>query len=809
MGLPVAANTFLQEVFDIDALRDDEVVCVARKQTGGFSNQPLSTRLADKASSSGDPFYFCVSTVKKQSNLKRSRKDTKYAYLIGLDDIGTKAIGPEIEPSYKIETSPGNFQWGYLIEPFELDGAGGEKTKYYEACVQGLIKAGMSDPGAVGCYRLLRMPGSINLKPENGGFRAKVTHWAPDRMWKLSALMAELGVEPVCKTKNKLATSVNTNIKTDDLLLKWMQENGLIIEDGEDFQTIICPWAHEHTDGEEHASYSPKGFGNDEFANMRQFNCFHAHCSQRSIQDYLEHTRSQGAPAVGDRFDITLETAKSRIQQLVAKNDTGAWFEEGSMEALIVIQSLSTPEYQRTKSKIRETKGLSITDIEKEIRRNSEELRLSELTHNVISKSLLADMTTEDTTSPISCYGEIHRYRDGIWIPFSDNKVSAYVADSRYDGQNICRLGAHYQAIAKIMYAQGIDDNFFQSAQMGVATAKHFYCITEQGNIVKSSLDSSHRCRFKLPFEPNNQPTPLFGKFIDEAFASKNALETQQQKLVLQEVIGGALIGGLAQFHKAVIFYGATRAGKGVLVKIIQAMLPQEAISAVSPFKWDHEYHLAAMAGKRLNLCGEFPEDNQIPAAAFKQIVGGDPISGRNPAGRVFTFVADASQIFSCNYLPYCREQSESFYNRWQAIHFPNSVPADKRDPKLADKIIESELGGVLQWALYGAARLIKQQHYSESIVHDRLMSEWRIRSDSVAAFCASEGRKLIIDYEQQQNEKMPTKNFYSAYENYCHEERVKSVGKKTFFGRLESIQGITIKHTNTGDKIVQAPPTT
>ena len=130
--------------------------------------------------------------------------------------------------------------------------------------------------------------------------------------------MAELGVEPVCKTKNKLATSVNTNIKTDDLLLKWMQENGLIIEDGEDFQTIICPWAHEHTDGEEHASYSPKGFGNDEFANMRQFNCFHAHCSQRSIQDYLEHTRSQGAPAVGDRFDITLETAKSRIQQLVA-----------------------------------------------------------------------------------------------------------------------------------------------------------------------------------------------------------------------------------------------------------------------------------------------------------------------------------------------------------------------------------------------------------------------------------------------------------------------------------------------------------
>jgi P4 family phage/plasmid primase-like protien len=820
-SIAVDANTFLQCIFDTDSIPKDEEICIARSYKKGnkssFDNKPFSQPLANRVTSSVDPHYFCVSTVKPQADnelyLKRTRDHTQYAYVIGLDDIGTKATAPDLEPSYKIETSSGNFQWGYRIESYELDSANGEKTKHYEACIQGLIEAGMSDPGATGCYRLLRIPGSINIKPENNGWRSRVTHWEPDRVWRLDELMSALGIEPsyskakAANTTNRdTPTAIQTNIK--DVLLDWHHSKSLVIKSGDDFQEVICPWAHEHTDGEKTAHYSPKGLGLNGLAKSRQFNCFHAHCSDRNIHDYLDHTKAQGAPDVGAKFDITLKTATKIIDELVKKNDIGDWYEKESMGALIVIKALSTPEYQRIRAKIRETKGLSLTDIEKEMKRyTAEEERQSILTHNGISKALLADMASKDGTDPISCYGELQRYHKGIWTSFSGDDTAAYVASSRYDGKSICRLGSHYQAIAKNMYIQKIDNDFFRAAPKGVATDKHFYGINDKGIIVKSELSRSHRCQFKLTVEPSNQPTPLFDKFLGEIFASSNVLETQQQKLVLQEVIGGALIGGLAQFHKAVIFYGVTRAGKGVLVKIIQAMLPREVISAVSPYKWGHEYHVAAMAGKRLNLCGEFPEDNQIPAAEFKQIVGGDPISGRNPAGRVFTFVADASQIFSCNYLPYCREQSESFYNRWQVIYFPNSVPANRRDPKLADNIIESELGGILQWALDGAARLIKKQRYSESIVHDCIMSEWRIRSDSVAAFCALQGRNQIIEHEKRTNENMPTSIFYSLYEDYCNDEGVKPAGKKTCYARLESIKGIAIKHLNSGDKVILTAP--
>ena len=178
-------------------------------------------------------------------------------------------------------------------------------------------------------------------------------------------------------------------------------------------------------------------------------------------------------------------------------------------------------------------------------------------------------------------------------------------------------------------------------------------------------------------------------------------------------------------------------------------------------------------------------------------------MSGRNPAQEVFTFVADASQLFSCNYLPFSREQSESFYSRWQVLHFPNTIPEKERDPKLAEKIIKSELSGILNWALEGAARLIKQGHFSHSTAHSRIMSEWRLRADSTAAFMEIRGRAAIKQFDQTQKANMPSSLFYSEYKYYCEEEGNKPAGKKTFFERLRSIKGVSIKHFEDGDKVI------
>ena len=45
-----------------------------------------------------------------------SAANCEYVLVMVLDDIGTKSKTPPIEPTWKMETSPGNYQWGYAFD---------------------------------------------------------------------------------------------------------------------------------------------------------------------------------------------------------------------------------------------------------------------------------------------------------------------------------------------------------------------------------------------------------------------------------------------------------------------------------------------------------------------------------------------------------------------------------------------------------------------------------------------------------------------------------------------------------------------
>ena len=62
----------------------------------------------------------------------------------------------------------------------------------------------------------------------------------------------------------------------------------------------------------------------------------------------------------------------------------------------------------------------------------------------------------------------------------------------------------------------------------------------------------------------------------------------------------------------------------GTMEQIIRALVPRAFVTAISPFHWAREYYLVSLAGARLNVVGELPDQEAIPAAAFKSVIGGD-----------------------------------------------------------------------------------------------------------------------------------------------------------------------------------------
>lgn len=129
-----------------------------------------------------DPNYYAICTV-----TDHLRKNDNFAnlHIVVCDDIGTKAEQPPLKPSYVIETSPNNFQWGYrLTQPItDIDVA--------KTLISLLIKSGYTDPGAHGVVRLVRLPSGTNLK---NGFKPHLTTPLSDLdiTYSTSELMAML-----------------------------------------------------------------------------------------------------------------------------------------------------------------------------------------------------------------------------------------------------------------------------------------------------------------------------------------------------------------------------------------------------------------------------------------------------------------------------------------------------------------------------------------------------------------------------------------------------------------------------------------
>ena len=299
-------DNFLETIF-ADAT-PNEFVCVSEAKpksdgTGSWFNNCLPTDRSWRkwdAEKQARAWYFCVSTITGEMNdkgtmVRRGRGQLVKAHCLVLDDIGTKADRPPVEPSWILESSEGNEQWGYMLYPTgDLD--------RYEALLEYCHRQGWGDAGAGGSYRLMRVPGSANLKLGRGNFRAVVSRWEPD-VWELDELITDLGAtedDLVIKTStvNAKAGMMDLDVEGLDPMLTWLADQGMVVEDKGQWVDITCPWADQHTSGDGTAGYSPLGRGEGEWKERRSFNCLHEHCKDRKLKELVKWAEPLGGPFV-------------------------------------------------------------------------------------------------------------------------------------------------------------------------------------------------------------------------------------------------------------------------------------------------------------------------------------------------------------------------------------------------------------------------------------------------------------------------------------------------------------------------------
>lgn len=228
--------------------------------------------------------------------------------------------------------------------------------------------------------------------------------------------------------------------------------------------------------------------------------------------------------------------------------------------------------------------------------------------------------------------------------------------------------------------------------------------------------------RYVLPYAYNpNASCPMFMKYLDEVLPEKDAQN------VLAEYIGWIFLPDL-KLEKVLFLYGAGCNGKSVFVDIIEALLGRDNVSHESLSDMCGESgdrSRANLAGKLLNTCSDV-SPNAFSGDIFKRIASGEPISTRLLYKDVATLTDYARMMFCLNELPKTKDNSKGYFRRFLIVPFNVQIPKSRIAPKLAQKIISTELPGIMNWALEGRARLVRQQGFSDSPICDRELEKYR-----------------------------------------------------------------------------------
>lgn len=264
-------------------------------------------------------FSLAVFCPNEAREYRRQKAQFRGLYAIYFDDVGTKVDADLITlpPSWRIETSPKNFQVGYILSEPLVDG------KKADCLMKAIIAKGLCDPGAGGpTARLARLPIGINAKV-NHRFLCRLTEWEPDCRYSVEELVDAYDLDPNPPRKGKVSRKREFStevIDEDTIYIPLAGENPLIkvlkakslykseLEPGK--HDITCPWVHEHT---EEADGGTAYFEPDSVYPTGGFHCFHGHCADRSIRDLIKFLDVSQTSA---RMKPTVRMIKGEIDRL-------------------------------------------------------------------------------------------------------------------------------------------------------------------------------------------------------------------------------------------------------------------------------------------------------------------------------------------------------------------------------------------------------------------------------------------------------------------------------------------------------------
>ncbi|MBI0578611.1 hypothetical protein IEC97_14690 [Neobacillus cucumis] len=271
-----------------------------------------------------------------------------------------------------------------------------------------------------------------------------------------------------------------------------------------------------------------------------------------------------------------------------------------------------------------------------------------------------------------------------------------------------------------------------------------------------------------------------FLKFIDQC---TNGDENKVNQL--QELIGYS-ISNYSNAKKWFTLIGKPHTGKSTFLEILTEIIGEEYTSNVPLHELSSKFALADLFKKKLNVSGELNDAVLKNINVIKAITGNDRLRADRKYQSPINFINRAKIVMASNVMPQLKtlDNTSAFIDRIVFIIFNNSIPEDKRDYKLKEKLIK-EKDFIVRWAVKGLKRLIKNNFvFTECRDSIDFKKQYQNEMSNINDFIQS----VCILNPSNDSYKVHKKDLYDAYLNYSRDNCQNVLNKRDFFNEIKKL---------------------
>lgn len=698
--------------------------------------------------------------------------------------------GFPLPPSAVIESGGGIHAYFFLKER-----VGVEHEAEVEKALQGLAKYLRSDPAVAEWARIMRVPGTYNLK--YGEPRpVTVRSLKPDRRYDLGTILDLVAPPP--PDEQPVAIEFTSSLETQSGKREYARK---VIES-------CCKKIRESVPGEQHTAR----------VNMARLAGGYAHYLDESAieADLRRAVEDSGAEDLAQSFRdvawglrqgklspltvpdrlrqqrLTPAEAKDRRAEFEARIDAvqdpqGDGFEELTVVIAGEVEQSSLPQASKQALFKRITKAAKTTlkALRRDLRDSCDDGSQSdEANHLGIARKVVDEIGAYNIVSDAD---RLFAYNNsGVWRLLEDAAV---------------RKKIHRHAPANSLTQNNVNSilgmvktEAFQENHAWNQSGRHVVnCLNGEVHWNGNSWEirphkREHYQTTQLPVEFDDTATaPVFMKFMGEIFEVDP--DATEKALLVLEMMGYALMTS-CEFEKFLMLIGQGANGKSVLLSVVEALVGPEQRCAVQPSQLDRSCQRAELFGKLVNIVTEVAEGAEIPDAALKSIVSGESMTADRKYGHPFTFAPFCTLLFAANHMPHTRDFSPAFFRRALIVIF-NRVFAEHEQDKLLKQKLLMELPGILNLALEAFGGVLKRGHFTEPESSKEAAADWRRSVDQVQQF-AEECTESAPDAWT------PTQELYNAFKIWGEQQGLKRiVTQKSFVTRMQRLGAVPHRRPN------------